>query len=506
MNATLKKKHEELEALRIRTRKILDEHKTMIPPEEMKALDAIKERADALRGEIEAETQLEQKRADLQDLERFLDDPVRKIPHGVEANDGGRKALSQAGWEIKSGIIYAPNSLEGTRYKGYDGEWKTVGKVAMYPDDVLFGDIPTDDEKAADFYRKTRAVFNPEYKTVYSKYLRNCVKYRSESMAFNMLDGREQKALSEGTDTAGGFIVPPDIQAEMLARLPQQAIMRQFARVQPTNRDTLKWPAVAPNAGTYNGISGGSILSSGFVGSWAGETPAFSDTDPSFESYDIAIKKIRCATKLSNDFVSDAAVNVLAWLAQNGAENMALVEDLGFIQGLGSALQPLGILNVPGILTTGVAGTTAHTISNTTSNTGSAPLLVTLAYSLPAQYTPRARWLMRRTVEGEIRGLVDANGRFLWPDFAQAGMTSGSPAALLGFPVTHSDWMPADGTSGNMPLILGDFSQYIIGQRTQITSVVLRERFADSDQVGIILFERVGGGAYNYDAFRIGTV
>ncbi len=57
-----------------------------------------------------------------------------------------------------------------------------------------------------------------------------------------------------------------------------------------------------------------------------------------------------------------------------------------------------------------------------------------------------------------------------------------------------------------MPLIIGDFQNYIIGQRTQITSLILRERFADTDQVGIILFERVGGGAYNTDAFRIGTV
>ena len=66
--------------------------------------------------------------------------------------------------------------------------------------------------------------------------------------------------------------------------------------------------------------------------------------------------------------------------------------------------------------------------------------------------------------------------------------------------------MPADGAANNTPLIVGDFSNYIIGQRTQITSVVLRERFADSDQVGIILFERVGGAAYNFDAFRIGYV
>ena len=90
--------------------------------------------------------------------------------------------------------------------------------------------------------------------------------------------------------------------------------------------------------------------------------------------------------------------------------------------------------------------------------------------------------------------------------WAQAGLDADNPTQLLGMPVVHSDWMPADGVANNMPLIVGDLSHYIIGQRTQITSVILRERFADSDQLGIILFERVGGGAYNFDAFRGGIV
>ena len=63
---------------------------------------------------------------------------------------------------------------------------------------------------------------------------------------------------------------------------------------------------------------------------------------------------------------------------------------------------------------------------------------------------------------------------------------------------------PTDGTATSIPLIFGDFSGYIIGQRQQITSTVLRERFADTDQTGIILWERVGGNVWNPDAFRFG--
>lgn len=494
MNATIKAKREELEGVRIAYDKILAEHKTFLPAEEQVRLNVLREKATEIRAAIDAETKMAEARADAADLTRYLDNPVQRIPHGANGDDSEMKQFNAAGWEIKGDFVYKMTSLNQS--------------VPMFPRSSLFGEVHEDirrDPIANEHVRLIRATMGENYKTAYTNLIRMTAKYGPA--ALTMLSGAEQKALSEGTDTAGGFAVPPDIQAEVLVRIPQWAVMRGKARVQPTNRETLRFPAVAANTGTYSGISGGSILSSGFVGSWAGETPAFSDTDLSWQAFDIAVKKIRCATRISNDFAMDAAVNVLAFLAQDGAQNMALVEDLGFIQGLGAALQPLGLLNVPGISTTSVAGTTSHVISNTTASpTSSTSGIITLAYSLPAQYTRNATWVMRRTIEGEIRGLVDANGRYMWPAYADSGLVNGSPSNLLGFPVLHSDWMPADGTSGNAPLILGDLQHYIIAQRTQITSVVLRERFMDTDQVGIILFERVGGGAYNSDAFRIGTV
>lgn len=502
MNAAIKEKTEKLEAVHIRARAILAEfEKTGLPPEQDLAVSALRDESDRLQGEIKAERKMYETRQDLDNLERFLNEPVNRIPHGINPDDDSRKSLLRAGWEIKGGVIYGPASGEGERYRGFDGEMRTIAKPAMYPEAVLFGEIPADDEDAARFYKKTRAIMAPEYKTAYGKYLLYCAKYRSEAMALNMLNNAEQKALSEGSDSAGGYLVPPDVMSQMLSRVPQNSIFRQYATVQPTGRDTLRWPAVKANSGTYNSISGASIYSSGFVGSWAGETPAFSDTDPSFQTLDILIKKVRVATKLSNDFIADSAVDVLGWLATNGAKNMALTEDAGFIFGDGSALQPLGILNA-GITTVDVEGSTSDTISNTTSAAGSAPKLIDVAYKLPAQYVSNARWVMRRTIEGKIRKLVDGNGRYMWPAYAAAGLTEGSPMTLLGFPVLHSDWMPDDGQDTQPVAILGDLAEYIIGQRTQISTVILRERFADTDQTGIILFERIGGGIFNTDALR----
>ncbi len=112
---------------------------------------------------------------------------------------------------------------------------------------------------------------------------------------------------------------------------------------------------------------------------------------------------------------------------------------------------------------------------------------------------------MCRSIEGKVAALVDANGRPFWAPNAGSGYAA-VPRQIQGMPIENSDWMPDDGTDANKVLLLGDFSNYIIAQRAQITSVVLRERFADTDQTGIILWERVGGNCFNTDALRVGIV
>lgn len=500
LTAAIRQKTADLEKLRVRMGAMLEEYPKGLPTEKAGEWSAMLQKAGELKGEIDSETKLENDKQSLADIDRYLNDPVRNNAHGhINNDDDGRKALRAQGWEIKGGMVYAPHSQEGQTFARIDGTKTVLGKQEMFPEEVLFGDIPENDPIAAHYFKQVRASMQPSYKTAYTRYMRFAVQHRSEGMAFNMLAPSEQKALSEGADANGGFLVPPDTQGEVLARVAQMAIFRQFARVQTTSRDYITWPMVKAHA------SSGSIYSSGFVGGWAGETPAFTDTDPGFQQFAVPIKKIRVATKLSNDLVADAAVNILSWLAMNGSENMALVEDSGFLTGDGTALQPLGILNTSGITTVDVEGSTSNTISNTTSAAGTAPKLITLAYALPSQYLNRSRWFMRRTIEGKIRGLVDAQGRFMWPaategSFAQVART------LMGYPVENSDFMPNDGADANKVLLYGDLSYYIIGQRAQITSVVLRERFADTDQVGIILFERVGGACWNPDAFRIGIV
>jgi HK97 family phage major capsid protein len=457
-----------------------------ISAEKQAELKKLHTRGLEVKALIEAAKAVETERKDMNEIRDWLGRPAAAVPHpsAVNADLEGKAALAKIGWEFKGGLAYAPTSL---------------GPVAMYPEQVLFGPVPTNDNDALEFYTTTRAAHQPLYRKSYGEYLRLWARSRDHGMAFSQLGPQEQKALVEGVDSSGGFLVPPDIQAELLQRTAKKAQIRSMgARVVPTSRDRIQFPRVAPHA------TSGSIYSSGFVGDWAGETPAFTDVDASFGQFEIPIKKLRIATKLSNDFIADAALDILAWLAANGAENMALVEDKGFIAGDGAALQPKGLLFC-GAATVDVEGSTVNTISNTTAAAGTAPKILDLIYALPEQYADAAQFLMTRASEGKTRKLVDGQGRFHWPIVPGPGVLA-TGRELAGYLTRNSPFMPDDGVDTNKVYAYGDFGQYIIVQRAQITSVVLRERFADTDQTGIILFERVGGDVWNPDAFRFGVV
>jgi HK97 family phage major capsid protein len=493
MTAETKTKRTEYERYKVRADAMLAEYPNGLPGAKAGEFDTLMTKMSEIKAEILESEAAEDRKVALSEADRFLNDPVRRVPHGINGDDDDRKSLERAGWEFKGGMAYAPTSSGKTH--------------EMFTEDVLFGAIP-DDPASAEFYRKTRAAMSPEYRVAYAKWYQEYVKSgHSEAMAYNRLSPSEQKALSEGTDTAGGFTVPPDVQGELLARTAQQAVMRRLARVQTTNRDILRWPMLSAASATAGGLAsgGGSIFSSGFVGSWAAEVPSGTETDAGFQMFDVPIKKIRIIGKFSNDLLMDSAFNLLAALATDGAQNMALVEDLGFINGSGAGYQPLGLLS-GGFTTFDVEGTTSNTISNTTSSSGSAAKIIAGTYLIPDQYVAGSVMLMSRTIEGTVAALVDGNGRPFWP--ANAGGGFDLPRHQVeGLPVSNSSFMPGDGTDANKVMFTGNLAQaYIIGQRAQVTSTVLRERYADTDQTGIVIFERVGGAVWNTDAGRIGIV
>lgn len=494
----------ELEQIVTRREQIRNENPGAVMPEVARAEDErLVTRAQGVRTLIEEARQAERDAA-FSETEDFVNRPQYQVNRAVNDDDEGRRTMMGAGWSLRNGMWHKQTSVRDMR-TGQPIE------VAMYPEEVLFGPLPDDDPVTARYINQVRATAQPTYKDAWVKWFRNTV--RMGAAGVGMLTGAEQNALSEGSDGAGGFTVPVDYQAEIGGRRGQSSVMRQICSITQTSRDLWTKPMIKPNtgSGTRN------IYTDDFVGAWVGETPTQTSIDVSFEMFTIAIKKARAYTLLSNDLIADSIGNLVGELAQRGGRSLGLVEDKAFISGGDVSLEPTGILNHSLALTLtssdgmayDVEGSTSNTISNSTTDAGSFPKIKQLVYQLPSQYAANASWLMRRAKQGSIAGLVDANGRPVWNSYLESGFAR--PQMLIeGFPVYNSEFVGTDGavstTPATIPLIFGDFREYQIVERQQLSVRVLTERFGDTDQTGLFLFSRVGGGLWNYDAIRTGVI
>lgn len=473
LNDELTQLTEERDALRQR-------HAGEVMPGEARDRDSwIVNRVSEIRVLVEAEKQ-RQRDVAMADTADWMSRPAGQITHPVNSDDEGRRLIMNAGWDIRGGKVYRQTSL---------------GEVAYIPEAVMFGPIPTNDAVSAQHFKQTRATFQPAYRDAFARY----VQVKGDRA---QLTGVEQAALSEGVAEGGGYLVPPDIAAEILARRTRASVMRSLCSIRQTSRNVYQVPAVAPNTNATNA----SIYSSGFVGGLVGETPTSNtDSGPTFQNFSIGIKKYEAYTKVSNDLIDDASSDVMAFLATDGGRNLGLVEDNYFLNGLGTGLEPLGLLN-SGASTFDVEGATSNTLDNTVSNAGSAPKIIAGYYVLPQQYADGATWLVSRATQGLIHALVDANGRPWWPVNFSSGGEAGAPPILVGAPLRTSAFMPEDGTDANKVMVLGDFSQAIIADRQGISVRVDDMNLIGSDQTQIFIRSRSGFGVWNTDAFRFGIV
>lgn len=469
--------NEELEALMRERAELRAKHPGHIMPDEARVRDAeIADRTQRVTVLIEQEQQ-RKRDALMNETARYLDDPNYRVPKAVNADDTSRKLLLNAGWSFRGGQVFRQT---------------TTGEVAFCNESVLFGPMPTDDPVAAQHFKTMRAAFQPDYKAAWVKW----IKARGNMAA---LSPAEQNALSEGTASEGGYTVPADFQAEVLARRADASVIRRLARTVQTSRDRVQWPAVVAHA------SSGSIYSSAFVGGMVGERPVNTDAGPTFQQFEIGVKKFEAYTRISNDLIADSVADMLGFLSVDGGRNLGQVEDDKFINGTGTGLEPMGILNV-GITTADVEGSTSNNISNSTSNAGSAPKIIALAYLVPAQYADGASWLMARQTKGEIHALVDAQNRPWWQAAASAGGAGGAPSLLVDIPVFQTPFMPVDNTDANKVLLVGDFQNLIIADRTALSVQIDNVNRISSDETDIYLRSRAGSGVWNTDAFRIGIV
>lgn len=290
----------------------------------------------------------------------------------------------------------------------------------------------------------------------------------------------DKKTLSEGTDSAGGFLVPEDYQTELIKKVATNATIRSRARVGTTMRDVAKWPKL--NYTTDDKYTSGVRMT------WTGEVPSSSTvhrvTDPQFGLYSIPIHTAMASMPITNDLIEDSAFDIIGISSDLMAESFTLGENDAFINGSGLA-RPMGIL-------TQVDGDGPASIASGTAATLTADGLISLIYGLPAQYESNAVTIFSKATEKVIRQLKATDNTYLWPVWSQGGNFAPAPRELLGFPTLRDEFMPAIAANA-YPILHGDLRGYLILDRVGISVQRLSELYAETNITLLLARKRLGG-------------
>lgn len=318
-----------------------------------------------------------------------------------------------------------------------------------------------------------RAVEQKGYAPAFEAYLRK---------GRNNLGPNDLKVLTEGVDSAGGYLVPEDYHVELIRKMAAVSTIRPNARVVPTSRDMGTWPKVHYTADDK--------YTSPVRLTWTGESPATATvhrvTDTVYGLYTIPVHTAMASWPISNDFLEDSAFDVFSISTDMLAEAFALGENDVFLNGDGVG-KPMGILaqvDQPD-------GPVSVKSGDAAKLTGDG--VIDLVYALPGQYDRNAKIYMAKSTEREVRKLKAAStGDYLWPILPSVGNMGPVGRELLGYPVVREEFLPAVG-AGAFPILVGDLTGYIILDRVGFSLQRLTELYAETNLTLLLARKRVGG-------------
>jgi HK97 family phage major capsid protein len=316
-----------------------------------------------------------------------------------------------------------------------------------------------------------------EHKAAFDLYVRS-----GEASGLKRL---EAKALSVGSGPDGGYLVPDQVEREVIRRLTAISPIRAISSVRTIS----------------GGVYKRAFSTGGAAAGWVGEAASRPETDaPPLAELSFPAMELYAMPAATQSLLDDAVVDVDAWLAEEVETAFAVQEGAAFVNGDGIN-KPKGFLASQtvanaswewgklGFVATGAAG--AFPASNPSD------VLLDLVYALKAGYRQNAVFVMNRKTQALVRKFKDADGHYLWAPPAAANQ----PATLMGFPLIEAEDMPDIG-AGALAVAFGDFRRgYLVVDRAGVR--VLRDPYSAKPYVLFYTTKRVGGGVQDYDAIKL---
>lgn len=270
----------------------------------------------------------------------------------------------------------------------------------------------------------------------------------------------EARALSEGTDSAGGFTVPTPLASQFIDRLRARSVaMQAGAMTVPMDSATLAMARLEtdPDSG------------------WRAENAAIVEGDPTFGRVLFDAKTLAGKLTISRELAADT-INIGAMIENAFAQSMAIELDRAAIYGDGTGTSPTGVWHTSGINAVSM-GTNGAAIGDYDD------ILDTLLALKNANAADPTAMIANPRTEIALAKLKDADGNPLVP-----------PAMVSRIPLLSTTSAPIDedeGTAENASsIVFGDFRELMIGMRQQLEIRVFDQPLAGTGQLLVVAWMR----------------
>lgn len=255
-----------------------------------------------------------------------------------------------------------------------------------------------------------------------------------------LADYSQKAALQEGTAAEGGYIVPEEFTAEILAFARLSSLALQYCRIWPMSSDTRRIPA-----------EDGAVSVA-----WTAEETAATESEPTLTEVALSATKLDAFGIMSNELLQDSSVDVVSWLTELFGEAIGQELDNQVFNGTGSPCS--------GILTAacGYSVSFASTLVSWSSIT--ADHLSQMIQKLPINRLPGSRFFLHRDLMHYVRTLKTTTDDYV---FARPG--AGVPGTIWEYPYSQSEKMPARSGAEAADVIaaFGNLRYFAMGRRLQ---------------------------------------
>ena len=291
---------------------------------------------------------------------------------------------------------------------------------------------------------------------------------------YHEMAGLEEKALSSNVAANGGVLVPESLEERIIVKGDQ--INRAQSRV---NRVQVSGP--------INLVDFDFTETFGAFGE--NDSIAIDDISNAFGKDMLDPQDFGTIVKLSRRLERRSFQALQPFLADRYAVAYSNGLEEHILRGTGNN-EPLGVVTLLNDLAI-----------NTTTVTAIANIdyvdMVDLVMSLDEQYRSNCIILCHKDAYSRLMKLLDTANMPVWV----RPVTAGAPATFLGYPIFESPALESGGSSGDSPIVFGDFSQYMLAEEIGFRLEVLNELYAGTNQIGLKMLAAYDGMPLDKNAF-----